>query len=99
MEDIHIKLNDAGRGAFVLEKEGDMMAEMEIGIQNGLLTVYNTEVAEILKGKGVAKQLLSAMVDYARNKKLKVIALCPYVLGQFKKDPGQYADIWNQTTW
>lgn len=96
MDDIQLKLNDAGRGAFVIEKEGKRVAEMEVGIQNGNLTVYHTEVTEILKGQGIASKLLATMVAYARENKLKVIALCPYVLAQFKRHPEQYADIWNQ---
>jgi predicted GNAT family acetyltransferase len=96
MGNIELKLNGTGRGAFVLEKEGKVQAEMGIGIQNENLTVYHTEVAGSLKGQGVGSQLLSAMVDYSRAHQLKVIALCPYVLAQFKRHPDQYADIWNK---
>ena len=97
MEDIQLKLNDAGRGAFVIEKDGDRIVEMEVGIQNGNLTVYHTEVAEMLKGQGVASKLLSEMVAYARKNKLKVVPLCSYVLAQFKRHPEQYVDIWNKS--
>lgn len=96
MQDIELKLNDAGQGAFVIEKDGERIAEMVIAIQNKNLTVYHTEVAEQLKGQGVASTLLTKMVTYAREKNLKVIPLCPYVLAQFKRHPDQYADIWNQ---
>jgi uncharacterized protein len=97
MNDIELKLKDNGRGAFVID-EGDVrIAEMEIAVANGNLTVFHTEVAEKLKGKGIASKLLSTMADYARDKKLKVIPLCPYVLAQFKRHPDQYADIWNQS--
>jgi len=95
--DIQLKLNDIGRGAFTIEKEGEMLAEMEVGIQHGNLTVYHTEVAEILKGKGIAPKLLSSMVAYAREHHLKVIPLCPYVQAQFKKHPEKYEDIWNKS--
>jgi uncharacterized protein len=40
--------------------------------------------------------LLSTMVDYAREHKLKVIALCPYVHAQFERHPDKYSDIWNK---
>jgi predicted GNAT family acetyltransferase len=93
---IELKLNDAGRGAFVLEQEGKRTAEMAIGIENGNLTVYHTQVAETLKGQGIASELLSTMVSYARENHLKVIPLCPYVLAQFKRHPEQYDDIWNR---
>ena len=94
MNDIRLKLNEAGRGAFYLEENGERLAEMEVSVSKGILTVYHTEVAEKLKGRGVAGDLLKAMVSYAREKALKVIPLCPYVHARFKKDPEAYADIW-----
>lgn len=94
MHDIRLKLNEAGRGAFYLEENDERLAEMEISVSKNILTVYHTEVAERLKGKGVAGDLLKAMVSYAREKYLKVIPLCPFVHAQFKKNPEAYADIW-----
>jgi predicted GNAT family acetyltransferase len=96
MNDIELKLSANGRGAFVIEEQHERIAEMEIGIAGSNLTVYHTEVADKLKGQGIAGKLLSTMVDYARAHNLKVIALCPYVLAQFKRHPEQYADVWNQ---
>ena len=96
MNDIQLKLKENGQGAFLIEERDVRLAEMEVAVNNGNLTVYHTEVAEELKGKGVASKLLSAMVGYARENKLKVIPLCPYVLAQFKRHPDQYADIWNK---
>lgn len=97
MNEIHLQLNDIGRGSFVIEKAGEKFAEMEIAVSEGNLTVYHTEVAETLKGQGIASKLLSEMVSYARTNNLKVIPLCPYVLAQFRRRPEQYADIWNKT--
>ncbi|MBL0743098.1 GNAT family N-acetyltransferase [Chryseolinea lacunae] len=96
MDDIQLHLNSAGHGAFLLEKDGERLAEMVISVIGKNLTVYHTEVSEKLKGQGVAGKMLALMVDYARTHDLKVIALCPYVLAQFKRHPDQYADIWNQ---
>lgn len=96
MDDIQLKLNDAMHGAFVLEKDGERFAEMEIAIKNGELTIFHTEVSEALKGQGIASRLLASMVSYAREKQLKVIPLCPFVHGQFQRRPDQYADIWKK---
>jgi predicted GNAT family acetyltransferase len=96
MNEIQLKLNDNGRGAFVIEEGIERLAEMEIGIVGDNLTVFHTEVDDKLKGQGVASQLLAAMVAYARKNNKKVIALCPYVSAQFQRHPDQYADIWNQ---
>lgn len=96
MKEIELKLEPNGKGTFVLEEGDTRVAEMVIGISGNNLTVYHTEVSEQLKGQGVAAKLLASMVAYAREHKLKVIALCPYVNAQFKRHPEQYADIWNQ---
>jgi predicted GNAT family acetyltransferase len=96
MNEIELKLESNGKGAFVIEKEGERIAEMAIGISGTNLTVYHTEVSDQLKGQGVAPRLLATMVQYARDHQLKVIALCPYVNAQFKRHPDQYKDIWNQ---
>jgi len=96
MNEIELKLNDAGRGAFVIEDGEKRLAEMEISISEGNMTVYHTEVSDTLRGQGVAAQLLARMVDYVRENRLKVIPLCPYVLAQFNRHPEKYADIWNK---
>ena len=92
MEEIKLNLNEKKRGSFYMEEDGQRTGEMEIGISDNKLIVYHTEV--LSEGKGVAKKLLEAMVDYARKNGLGVVPLCPYVLAQFKKNPDKYADIW-----
>ncbi len=97
MSDPELRLDENGRGAFVVEDAGETLAKMEIGISGNNMTVYHTEVSDKLKGHGVASQLLSKMVTYARENKLKVIPLCPFVHAQFKRHPEEYADIWNKS--
>lgn len=96
MNEIELKLESNGKGAFVLEESGERLAEMVISIADKNLTVFHTEVSDKLKGQGVASKLLSTMVAYAREHRLKVIALCLYVSAQFKRHPDQYNDIWNK---
>lgn len=96
MNAIELKLESNGKGAFVIEEAEERIAEMVISVSGSNLTVYHTEVSDKLKGQGVAGQLLSTMVNYARQNKLKVIPLCPYVSAQFKRHPEQYQDVWNQ---
>ena len=96
MNEIQLKLDKSGKGAFVIEEDGQQIAEMAFGISGTNLTVFHTEVAERLKGQGIAPRLLEKMVEYARHENLKVIALCQYVNAQFKRHPDQYNDIWKQ---
>lgn len=96
MNAIQLKLNAEQRGAFVIDEGKQRLAEMAVGISGKNLVVYHTEVNEKLRGQGVASQLLSEMVAYARKQNLKVVPLCPYVHAQFERHPDQYADIWNR---
>ena len=90
-----IKINN-DRKAFVIEENGERLAEMELGIRGSDMIVYHTEVSEKLRGKGVANQLLDEMTSYARKNSLKVVPLCRYVLAEFTRHPDQYKDIWNK---
>jgi uncharacterized protein len=96
MNTIQLQLNDHGRGTFFIEEQGKRIAFMEIAIANQALTVFHTEVDEKLSGQGIAGKLLEHMVNYARENKLKVIPLCPYVSAQFRRHPDTYADVWKK---
>jgi len=94
MEEIHLELNKRGDGAFYILVDNAIVGKMLIGIADQELNVYHTEA--MIEGKGFAKKLLNAMVDYAREHHLKVKAYCPYVSAQFKRHPAEYADVWNR---
>lgn len=94
MASVSFKLDDKGQGNFSLSEANAELGKMVVGLYSTDLTVYHTQVIPEAEGKGYAKQLLDAMVSYAREHNLHVIPLCPYVLSQFRRHPDQYADIW-----
>lgn len=94
MEEVKLSLDEKQHGHFYINENDEQVAEMVIGISGNDLTVYHTEVLPKGEGKGLAKELLKTMVDYARKNSLKVIALCPFVFAQFKRHPDEYSDIW-----
>jgi predicted GNAT family acetyltransferase len=96
MAEVALKLNEKNHGAFHALEGSEELGEMVISISGKELTVFHTEVKPEEEGKGVAKQLLDAMVDHARKNELKVIPLCPYVYVQFRRHPKDYADIWKK---
>ena len=93
MDEIKLKLEN-GKGAFLFIRDGEQLGKMEITIKEDLLTIYHTEVLPKAGGHGLASRLIDAMAEYARQNKLKVIPLCPYVIDQFRQHQDQYADIW-----
>jgi hypothetical protein len=98
MDEVQLILNEHQRGGFYIREGETELGKMEIGISGDKLTAYHTEVNPAAEGKGLAKQLLAAMVAYARNHQLKVIPLCPFVSAQFKRHPEEYADIWYKSS-
>lgn len=67
----------------------------EYGIPGGKMTytwtgdsafiIDHTEVNEALSGRGVGKKLLMAAVEFARNKNVKIIPLCPFARKMFER--------------
>jgi predicted GNAT family acetyltransferase len=49
------------------------------------IIIDHTEVDPAFSGKGVGKQLLMALVAYARKEKIKVLPLCPFARSVFDK--------------
>lgn len=82
------------RGEIQLFSDDKKAGKMDISVIGKKLTVYHTEVDEEYAGKGFAKILLEKLVSYARENDMKILALCPYVHAQFKKNPEEYSDVW-----
>ena len=96
MNNVQLTIRPNGEGIFFIVENEEQIAKMEISVRGNLLTVYHTEVIEKAEGKGHAKELLAAMVEYARTNNLKVRALCPFVHFQFHEHPELYGDVWQK---
>ncbi|GAB3168238.1 GNAT family N-acetyltransferase [Telluribacter humicola] len=96
MEEVQLILTGKRRGSFVIQDGEELLGEMVLGISSRYLTVYHTEISPKAEGKGLAHQLLTTMVAYAREHSLKVIPMCPYVHAQFKRHPELYDDVWER---
>lgn len=83
-----IKHEETGNhGAFFFERHGDRLAAMTyLRTTPALVTIDHTDVSDVLKGQGMGRQLLDALVAWARQEGVKVGATCPYALAQFRKD-------------
>ncbi|WP_306352792.1 GNAT family N-acetyltransferase [Flavobacterium sp. '19STA2R22 D10 B1'] len=71
---------------FVKDEAGKIIAEMSyVWAGDASIIIDHTEVDPVLKGKGIGKQLVSKSVDLAREKKVKIIPLCPFAKSVFEK--------------
>lgn len=83
-----IKREDNGKkGRFVIYSNDEFAGEMTFTwAGKDKFIIDHTGVEEKFGGKGYAKQLVMAGVEYARENNLKIIPLCPYAKSRFDRD-------------
>ncbi|WP_370632367.1 GNAT family N-acetyltransferase [Mucilaginibacter sp. UR6-1] len=96
MENTKVVFTDHVHGEVQLFSEGIPAGKMSLAMTHGRLAVFHTEVDPEFEGRGFAKLLLAELVGYAREKKITIIPLCPYVNAQFQRHPAEYDDVWNK---
>lgn len=74
-------------GVFFQEQDGHRLAEITYQWRDeNTIIADHTWVDDRLRGQGVARQMLDALVAFAREKELKIIPLCSYVDVMFRRD-------------
>ena len=74
------------KGKFYIQKDGKTEAEMTYTwAGTGRFIIDHTEVGEALKGMGAGKQMLMKAVQFAREKNIKILPLCPFAKSVFDK--------------
>ena len=72
---------------FKADASGKRMAEISyIWRDDSTIDANHTWVDDSLQGQGVARQLLDTLVEFAREKQLKIVPTCSYVDTMFKRD-------------
>lgn len=78
---------------FTLNDAGQLIAEISYVWRNeNTIVADHTWVDDCLRGQGVARKLLDVLVEFAREKQLKIIPTCSYVEVMFKRDQS-FADV------
>ena len=76
------------KGAFFVEQDAERLAEMTYSwAGEDKFIIDHTDVSDTLRGQGIGRHLLDAAVNFAREKQVKIIPLCPYAKSVFDKDP------------
>ena len=63
--------------------------------EDGVWTLNHTAVDQAYGGQGIARKLLTCLVEEARKRSVKIIPVCSYVAREFEKHPDLYGDVLN----
>lgn len=75
------------KGAFVALDQDTKAGEMTYSkAGDTLIIIDHTEVDPAFGGQGVGKKMVLAAVDFAREKGIKILPLCPFAKAAFDKD-------------
>lgn len=77
---------DGKKGKFYYEQDGKFYAEMTyVWAGTNKIIIDHTFVHETLRGKNVGKQMVTKAVEFAREKGIKILPLCPFAKSVFDK--------------
>jgi len=79
---------DGDAGAFILVRDGRRVGELLYAARGpGVVAVNHTEVDDSLRGSGLARQLVEAVVTWARAENVKLVPRCSYVRAVLARTP------------
>jgi predicted GNAT family acetyltransferase len=92
---MEIKRKDNGREGVFKAMEGHTeMGEMTyIWRGSDEIVITHTGVEPEYEGQGVGKQMVLEAIEFARENKIKIVPLCPFVQALFNRLPG-VGDVW-----
>ena len=97
METVRLKFDTQGHGAFfIADDNGIPLAELIVDIIESDLIVRGTKA--LMGKRRLASQLFRAIISYAREHYLKVIAFNAFVYAKLSQDPEQFSDVWDGVT-
>ncbi|EHR61052.1 GNAT family N-acetyltransferase [Saccharomonospora cyanea] len=73
-------------------REGTVLGFTAYEHMNQVLVLTHTEVDPALEGQGIGGALTRAVLDQARSRRLRVLALCPFVRVWLENHP-DYHDL------
>ncbi|WP_396170572.1 GNAT family N-acetyltransferase [Flavobacterium sp.] len=92
MEEVKLELNGT-KGYFYISNDGKQEGIMTfVYAGSDKIIIDHTEVNTGNNGKGFGKKMVAKAVEYAREKNIKIIPLCPFAKKVFDKTP-EFRDV------
>ena len=91
-EDVQLRINE-NKGAFYIEVNEKQEAIMTfVFAGEDKIIIDHTEVNSGNEGKGFGKKMVNKAVEFAREKGIKILPLCPFAKSVFDKTP-EFSDV------
>lgn len=79
---------------FAYDDDGQQMGTIEYSVTGqGDFSADSTRVSPAYEGRGVARKLADALVEYARQESKGIVPACSYVENLFARQSETYADV------
>ena len=91
-EEVQLRIND-NKGSFYIEVNGNQEAMMTfVFAGEDKIIIDHTEVNPRNEGKGFGKKMVTKAVEFAREKGIKILSICPFAKSVFDKTP-EFRDV------
>ena len=85
------------KGVFYIEENGERIGDLEYFDSGpGEITIYHTGVNEKFRGHHIGDKLVTAAVNYAREKNLKIVPTCSFAKKVIDSTP-EFQDVMAHT--
>ncbi|WP_299442493.1 GNAT family N-acetyltransferase [uncultured Aquimarina sp.] len=82
-----INNTDSSKNRFELKVESETIFIEYILKNENSIYLTHTEVPAIMEGKGLGSTIIKKTLDYIKEKRYKMIPLCPFVVAYLKRHP------------
>lgn len=90
-----LQKDDSKKGMFYVEENNQIVAQMTyVWAGDTKIIIDHTEVNDNFGGKGIGKLMVEKAVQFAREKSIKIIPLCPFAKSVFDKVE-EFKDVLN----
>lgn len=85
--------NNTGRQRYeAVARSSDLAGFVDYQETGELVVLTHTEVVPAFEGQGIGSQLARAALDDVRERRLRALVICPFIIGWLRHHP-EYQDL------
>jgi uncharacterized protein len=86
-------VDNRDRNRYEILVNGELAGYEEYTLEPGVVSFNHTVVLPAFENRGLARRLVSELLDRARDSGLAVLPYCPYVASFIRRNPAEYLDL------